>query len=64
MLGGFLGGDLEIEKREAIGTTIPGTKETTQKSASCHPLHAEVNLEDSDSDGDERGRLLTWEMGL
>lgn len=44
--------------------TIPGTRQATQKSASHRLLSTEVDLEDSDSDKDERGRLLTWEMGL
>ena len=30
----------------------------------CHLLRTEANLKDSESDKDERGRLLTWEMGL
>ena len=51
----------EDREGEIQGTTIPGTR---QKSAGCHPLLAEANIEAANTvifGKDERGRLLTWE---
>ena len=53
----------EDREGEIEGTTILGTR---QKSAGCHPLLAEANIEAANTvifGEDERGRLLTWETG-
>ena len=59
--------DLEIEKGRVHGTAVPGTRRAMRlKLTSCHPplstrkqIRRTVIFE-----RDERGRLLTWEMGL
>ena len=54
----------EDREGEIEGTTIPGTRQATQKSAGCHPLLTEANIEAVNTvifGRDERGRLLTWE---